>query len=207
MRKVGRSMCALQTGQVGCGLATSGPAPPGDPESWVPVPPRTHDLFTNGGMACLQVPHLLTRSVWRSATHGVEEVSRPRRTPSTSSVPPEEAEQVERALGSLLPGLVTGGPLGLLSRSKGAEEPQARSVWLWTGSQRSTLEGVDDSVDACLDRLVENSELASAHALQGQVAEVGFLCCRNWPSWLQGPERGRLGSLPHERERGGSMGS
>ena len=44
-----------------------------------------------------------------------------------------------------------------------------------TGAQRSHLEGVDDGVDVCLDRLMGEFRAGQrAHALQGQVAQVGL---------------------------------
>ena len=106
---------------------------------------------------------------------------------------------------SRLPGLVTQGRWvpKLLQGSRGAigQVSVAR-----TGSQKLHLEGVDDGVDVRLDRLV--GELGAgqrAHALQGQVAQVGLPVLQELAQLVTGPNQ-EVGLTAGARGRDGRWG-
>ena len=78
-------------------------------------------------------------------------------------------------------------------------------MWPGAGSQRSHLEGVDDGVNVGLDRLV--GELGAgqcAHALQGQVAQVGLPVLQELAQLVTGPDQEvGLTAGKRGRDRGG----
>ena len=106
---------------------------------------------------------------------------------------------------SRLPGLVTQG-LWVPKPLRGSRGAIGQVSVARTGSQRLYLEGVDDGVDVRLDRLM--GELGAgqrAHALQGQVAQVGLPVLQELAQLVTGPNQ-EVGLTAGARGRDGRWG-